>query len=122
MRAAVESEVLADEFAEDFADIDWPTHHGAFRYAKAGPHGEILVLEPGDCGVPGRFCRVAYDSIGRLVGTIELPHGLFVEQIGDDFLLALNFGESGVRTFVVGTTDSPSVDPPPCTCAAHVLH
>jgi hypothetical protein len=101
MRAAVESEALADELAEDFADIDWPTHRGAFRYARAGPHGEILVLEPGDCGGPGGFCRMAYDSIGRLVGTIALPPELFVEQVGDDFLMALDFGESGVRTYVV---------------------
>ena len=86
------------ELHESYRDMRLPDTHPAFRRVLADELDHLWVQEynlPGEAG-PNPIWTV-FDPEGRVLGFVETPAGLFIHQIGADYLLGSATDELGVE-------------------------
>lgn len=86
------------EEQEEYRDVRLPDTHPAFRSVLADELNHLWVQEytlPGEAG-PNPVWTV-FDPEGRVLGFLETPAGLFIHQIGEDYILGSARDELGVE-------------------------
>lgn len=80
-----------------FDDMPHPETFPAFGTVMSDALGHLWVREYAVPGQPGlQRLWTVFDPEGRVLGLVEMPEGLFVDEIGADYVLGRGLGNLGV--------------------------
>lgn len=101
----------AREFRRMLRDAPIPEYHPAYGSIYGDVLGCLWVEETRVPGGDTARHTTIFDPEGRMIGSLVLPDGLRVEQIGEDYLLGRWTDDLGVEYVRLYTLTRPSDDP-----------
>lgn len=84
-------------FRERYADVSLPATKPTYMDVRVGESGDVWLKRfplPGE----GPFPWTVFDSAGVYLGTIAMPDGFELHQVGDDFVLGVTTNDLDVET------------------------
>lgn len=94
--ANVKGDAERKRLEQELAEIPFPATFAAYDELKLDPLGDLWVAEPFRPGADKRNWTV-FDPAGRMLGAVEIPVRLSIQEIGTDYVLGIWKDDSDIE-------------------------